>query len=403
MRDFRDAKSMAQTLRESLSTKAVTISHSESLELVSRMLGVADWNTLSALLQTERREGELPVAPRKATNSSYPVIPIRDLVPFPANTFPLFVGRVRTMQALDQAFERECEVVLAVQRDPGTDQPGFDDVYEIGVLAQLLELERLGDGTLKALVQARRRVAIHRFVGESGAFEAEITDVGEGPIADAPDLVQQAVKHFKAYTAAHEIRIPQIWPLLDQTRDPGRVADIIAARMKLPLNEKQNLLTIVDPAARLERVDALMGLPVPLPSPALEATRRRALDYANQRKHQTATLEHLLLALIDDTDAAAVLQACKADLAALKAALLNYIDRELQKLVIEGEPDARPSPAFGRVIQRATLDAQVSGRTAVSGANMLLAIFPETRSPAVRFLGEQGVWPGRVSDLNLRG
>jgi ATP-dependent Lon protease len=403
MRDFRDAKSMAQTLRESLSTKAVTISHSESLELVSKMLGVADWNTLSALLQTERREGELPVAPRKATNSSYPVIPIRDLVPFPANTFPLFVGRVRTMQALDQAFERECEVVLAVQRDPGTDQPGFDDVYEIGVLAQLLELERLGDGTLKALVQARRRVAIHRFVGESGAFEAEVTDVGEGPIADAPDLVQQAVKHFKAYTAAHEIRIPQIWPLLDQTRDPGRVADIIAARMKLPLNEKQNLLTIVDPAARLERVDALMGLPVPLPSPALETTRRRALDYANQRKHQTATLEHLLLALIDDTDAAAVLQACKADLAALKAALLNYIDRELQKLVIEGEPDARPSPAFGRVIQRATLDAQVSGRTAVSGANMLLAIFPETRSPAVRFLGEQGVWPGRVSDLNLRG
>jgi ATP-dependent Lon protease len=403
MRDFRDAKSMAQTLRESLSTKAVTISHSESLELVSKMLGVADWNTLSALLQTERREGELPVAPRKATNSSYPVIPIRDLVPFPANTFPLFVGRVRTMQALDQAFERECEVVLAVQRDPGTDQPGFDDVYEIGVLAQLLELERLGDGTLKALVQARRRVAIHRFVGESGAFEAEVTDVGEGPIADAPGLVQQAVKHFKAYTAAHEIRIPQIWPLLDQTRDPGRVADIIAARMKLPLNEKQNLLTIVDPAARLERVDALMGLPVPLPSPALETTRRRALDYANQRKHQTATLEHLLLALIDDTDAAAVLQACKADLAALKAALLNYIDRELQKLVIEGEPDARPSPAFGRVIQRATLDAQVSGRTAVSGANMLLAIFPETRSPAVRFLGEQGVWPGRVSDLNLRG
>jgi ATP-dependent Lon protease len=83
--------------------------------------------------------------------------------------------------------------------------------------------------------------------------------------------------------------------------------------------------------------------------------------------------------------------------------LLNYIDRELKRLVIEGETDARPSAAFGRVIQRATLDAQASGRTAVSGANMLLAIFPETRSPAVRFLGEQGVWPGRVSDLSLRG
>ena len=403
MRDFRDAKSMAQTLRESLTTKAVTISHSESLELVSKMLGVADWNTLSALLQTERREPELPVAPRKAGNSSYPVIPIRDLVPFPAAIFPLFIGRVKTMQALDQAFERECEVVLAVQRDPGTDQPGFDDVYEIGVLAQLLELERLGDGTLKVQVQAKKRVAIRRFAGESGAFEAEVTDVSEGPIADVPDLVQQAVQHFKAYTAAHEIRIPQIWPLLDQIRDPGRVADMIATRMKLPLSEKQDLLVMVDPVARLTRVDALMSQPVPLPSPVLEATRRRALDSATRRKHQYATLEHLLLALIDDTDAAAVLQLCKADLGALQAALLNYLDHELKNLIVGSGADAKPSPAFGRVIQRATLDAQASGRTAVSGANMLLAIFPETRSPAVRFLGEQGVWPGRVSDLSMRG
>jgi ATP-dependent Lon protease len=403
MRDFRDAKSMAQTLRESLTTKAVTISHSESLELVSKMLGVADWNTLSALLQTERRGVGLPAAPRQAGTSSYPVIPIRDLVPFPAGVFPLFVGRVKTMQALDQAFERQCEVVLAVQRDSATDEPGFDDVYEIGVLAQLLELERLGDGTQKVLVQAGRRVAIRRFVGESGAFEAEVTDVSEEPVAEAPDLIQQAVKHFQAYTVAREIRIPQIWPRLDQTRDPGRVADIIASRMKLPLSEKQKLLATVDPVARLARVDALMNLPVPPPTPALEATRRLALDYANQRKHQYATLEHLLLALIDDTDAAAVLQACKADLAALKAALLNYIDRELKRLVIEGEADTRPSAAFERVIQRATLDAQVSGKTTVSGANMLLAIFPETRSPAVRFLGEQGVWPGRASDINLRG
>ena len=397
MRDFRDAKSMAQTLRESLTTKAVTISHSESLELVSKMLGVADWNTLSALLQIERHGSGLPAAPRQAGTSSYPVIPIRDLVPFPAAVFPLFVGRVKSMQALDQAFERQCEVVLAVQRDSATDEPGFDDIDEIGVMAQLLELERLGDGTLKVLVQAGRRVAIRRFIGESSAFEVEVTDVSEGPVTEAPDLIQQAVKHFQAYTVAREIRIPQIWPLLDQTRDPGRVADIIASRMKQPLSEKQKLLATLDPVARLTRVDALMSLPVPPPLPALEATRRRALDYANQRKHQTATLEHLLLALIDDTDAAAVLTTCKADIGALKAALLNYIDHELKEFVIENETDARPSAAFWRVIRRATLDAQVSGRTAVSGANMLLAIFPETRSPAVRFLGEQGVWPGRLS------
>src|SRR5664279_1089595 len=107
MRDFRDAKAMAQTLRESLTTKAITISHSESLELVSRMLGISDWNTLSALLQADRRETELPVTRLQAGALSYPAIPLRDLVPFPTAIFPLFIGREKTLHALDHAFERQ--------------------------------------------------------------------------------------------------------------------------------------------------------------------------------------------------------------------------------------------------------------------------------------------------------
>ena len=199
MRDFRDAKSMAQTLRESLTAKAVTISHSESLELVSKMLGVADWNTLSALLQTDRREPGLPVAPNqtRTATATYPAIPVRDFVPFPTAIFPLFVGRVKTMQALDQAFEGQREVVLAIQRQSGVDEPGLEDVYEIGVLAQLLELERLGDGTLKVLMQAHRRVAIRRFDRESGAFEAEVADVSEGmPVDGGVPVVTTLVCFF---------------------------------------------------------------------------------------------------------------------------------------------------------------------------------------------------------------
>ena len=108
MRDFRDAKTMAQTLRESLTGKAVNISHSESLELVSKMLGVADWNTLSALLQVDRRDA--PVAGRSTTVVSYPAFPLRDLVPFPTATYPLFVGREKTVLALKEAFERQRDV-----------------------------------------------------------------------------------------------------------------------------------------------------------------------------------------------------------------------------------------------------------------------------------------------------
>ena len=143
MRDFRDAKAMAQSLRESLTTKAINISHGESLELVSKMLGVADWNTLSALLQVDRRDPGIAAVKSPTATTSYPAIPIRDLVPFPAAIYPLFVGREKTMQALNQAFERQREVVLAIQRQSGVDEPGLEDLYEIGVLAQLLEVERL--------------------------------------------------------------------------------------------------------------------------------------------------------------------------------------------------------------------------------------------------------------------
>ena len=392
MRDFRDAKTMAQTLRESLTTKAINISHGESLELVSKILGVADWNTLSALLQAERRDIAIPVAKRPALAASYPAVPLRDLVPFPTATYPLFVGREKSVQALNQAFEGQREVVLAVQKEGAVDEPGFADVYEIGVLAELLELERLGDGTLKVLTRVDRRVLISRFIGETGAsFQAEIADVGEGPVPDAPELIQKAVRQFERYASAREIRIPQIWPLLEQTRDPGRAADIISRYLALPMSVKQTLLATLDPVMRLTQVDALMDLSSRPFSPVLQATRRRALDYATQRKHQYATLEHLLLALIDDTDASAVMQACNADLDALKGKLLGYLDNELKNLVVENGGDARPTDAFARVTQRSQLHAQALGRPVVTGADTLLALFPETRSPAARQLAEQGI------------
>jgi ATP-dependent Lon protease len=402
MRDFRDAKAMAHSLRESLTTKAITISHGESLELVSKMLGVADWNTLSALLQADRGATGNPVSPRQTGTASYPAIPIRDLVPFPTATYPLFVGREKTIQALTLAFERQREVVLAIQMQSGVDEPGLEDVYEIGVLARLLEVDRLGDGTLKVLTQAGRRVAIRGFVGETGAFRADVVDVSEGPIPDAADLIQKVVKRFESYAAPREIRIPLTSPPLDLIRDPGRVADIIAARMTLPISDKQSLLATLDPVARLQRVDALMDIPAFPVSIALEATRRRALDYANRRKHEYATLEHLLLALVDDADASAVLRACDADLGALKASLLGYLDNDLTGLVIENGGDAKPTAAFQRVAHRAVLRAQELRRP-VTGANTLLAIFAETKSPAARFLDERGVSRARAADLVAHG
>jgi RNA polymerase sigma factor (sigma-70 family) len=124
-------------------------------------------------------------------------------------------------------------------------------------------------------------------------------------------------------------------------------------------------------------------------SRAFESTRHRALAYANQRNHEHATLEHLLLALTDDEDASAVMKGCKVDLAALKEHLTNYIDNELKTLVIDDGRDSSPTPAFQRVIQRAVIHVQSSGGQEVTGADLLVAIFAERESHAAYFLEQQ--------------
>jgi len=121
----------------------------------------------------------------------------------------------------------------------------------------------------------------------------------------------------------------------------------------------------------------------------LEESLHRAVAYANQRKHEYATLEHLLLSLVDDEDAAAVMRACDVDLASLRTTLTNYVDNELRSLVVDDGEDAKPTAGFQRVIQRAVIHVQSSGREEVTGANVLVAIFSERESHAAYFLQEQ--------------
>jgi ATP-dependent Clp protease ATP-binding subunit ClpA len=121
----------------------------------------------------------------------------------------------------------------------------------------------------------------------------------------------------------------------------------------------------------------------------LEQSLHRALRFANERQHEYATLEHLLLSLCDDNDARAVLRACNVDVEHLRAQLQEYLDEELSNLIVDGGDDAKPTAGFQRVIQRAVYHVQSSGRDEVTGANVLVAIFAERESHAVYFLQEQ--------------
>src|SRR5665213_2666890 len=128
---------------------------------------------------------------------------------------------------------------------------------------------------------------------------------------------------------------------------------------------------------------------MPTFSRSLEQSLHRALALANERHHEYATLEHLLLALIDDQDAAAVMRACNVDTDKLKRNLSSYLESELENLVTDGGEDSKPTAGFQRVIQRAVIHVQSSGREEVTGANVLVAIFAERESHAAYFLQEQ--------------
>ena len=128
---------------------------------------------------------------------------------------------------------------------------------------------------------------------------------------------------------------------------------------------------------------------VPSFSSDLEDSLHRALGYANERGHEFATLEHLLLALVDDQDGAAVMKACDVDLDELRATLTEYVDNELTELAVDDEEDAKPTAGFQRVIQRAVIHVQNAGREEVTGANVLVALFAERESHAAYFLAER--------------
>ncbi|HKU93698.1 MAG TPA: Clp protease N-terminal domain-containing protein, partial [Vineibacter sp.] len=131
----------------------------------------------------------------------------------------------------------------------------------------------------------------------------------------------------------------------------------------------------------------------------LEQSLHRALRLANERRHEYATLEHLLLSLLDDADATAVLKACGVDIERLRRELARYVDNELAGLVTDSVGDPQPTAGFQRVVQRAAIHVQSSGREEVTGANVLVAIFSERESHAVYFLQQQGM--SRLDAVNF--
>ena len=207
---------------------------------------------------------DLPKSPQSpeiisVQTDAVPVLPLRDVVVYPHMVIPLFVGRERSIQALDKAMQDGKQIVLVAQTQADIDEPGVDDLYHLGTLATILQLLKLPDGTVKVLVEGGDRVRVDEYhVGEY--FSASITVLAENEDFDEREmdvLCRSVISQFEQYVKLNKKVPPEILTSLAGIEQPGRLADTVAAHMVLKLSEKQKILEIVDVQARLEHV---MGL-----------------------------------------------------------------------------------------------------------------------------------------------
>ncbi|MGB5590738.1 MAG: endopeptidase La, partial [Gammaproteobacteria bacterium] len=189
-----------------------------------------------------------------------PVLPLRDVVVYPHMVIPLFVGREKSILALDQAMQIGKQIVLVAQQQADVDEPEIDDLFDFGTLATILQLLKLPDGTVKVLVEGNQRVALED-LREDEYFTAEtrvLDEEGEYDEREVEVLVRSIVSQFESYVKLNKKVPPEILTSLAGIEQPGRLADTAAAHMSLKLADKQEVLEIVDLRKRLEHVLGLI-------------------------------------------------------------------------------------------------------------------------------------------------
>ena len=189
-----------------------------------------------------------------------PVLPLRDIVVFPHMVVPLFVGREKSVRALDEIMKGEKQILLATQKNSVDDDPGPDAIYSIGVLANVLQLLKLPDGTVKVLVEGKGRARLVRFTDQADYFEAEAEDIVDESTdpARAEALSRAVVEQFESYVKLNKKVPPEALTSIPQITDASKLADSVAAHLSVKIADKQTLLETIDVPARLEGVYALM-------------------------------------------------------------------------------------------------------------------------------------------------
>jgi ATP-dependent Lon protease len=196
----------------------------------------------------------------KAGKDVYPVLPLRDIVVFPYMIVPLFVGREKSINALEEVMRADKQILLAAQKNAGDDDPAPDAIYQMGTLASVLQLLKLPDGTVKVLVEGTARAKVVRYVENADYFEAEVERVAEatGSKDEIEALARSAVSQFENYVKLNKKISPEVLGTIGQIEDYSKLADTIASHLAIKIADKQEILEVTTISERLERVYTLM-------------------------------------------------------------------------------------------------------------------------------------------------
>src|SRR5579863_2642246 len=190
----------------------------------------------------------------------YPVLPLRDIVVFPHMIVPLFVGREKSVRALEDVMKDDKQILLATQKNAAQDDPSTADIFTVGTIGTVLQLLKLPDGTVKVLVEGGQRARITRFAENEAFFQAHAEVIGEkqGTHQEIEALARSVVTQFEQYIKLNKKIPPEVLVSINQIDDPGKLADTVASHLTLKIPEKQELLETETVSERLEKVFGYM-------------------------------------------------------------------------------------------------------------------------------------------------
>jgi ATP-dependent Lon protease len=190
----------------------------------------------------------------------FPVLPLRDIVVFPHMIVPLFVGREKSIRALEEVMREDKQILLVAQKNAGQDDPGTEDIYRVGTVSSVLQLLKLPDGTVKVLVEGNARAEINSFIDNPKFFQAhaEVLSEVESDPRELEALARAAVTQFEQYVKLNKKVPPEVLVSLSQIDDPSKLSDTVAAHLSLKISDKQELLETHSLVERLERLYGFM-------------------------------------------------------------------------------------------------------------------------------------------------